>query len=62
MKGAWVSTALALILTLPTLVIFIGLYYSTGNLAMGAIIGFSLHFVTLAFIARISRALEGLFD
>jgi hypothetical protein len=29
---------------------------------MGAIIGFSLHFVTLAFSTRISSVLEKLFD
>jgi len=61
-KGAWISTALALILTVPGLMIFIGIYYSFGSMILGALVGFSLHFATLAFAGRISSALESLFD
>lgn len=53
----WVSTFLALILTLPALAIFLGIYFTTENLAVGAIVGFGLHFVTLAFSDRISKTL-----
>jgi len=61
-KGAWISTALALVLTVPGLMIFIGIYYSFGSMILGALIGFSMHFATLAFASRISSALESLFD
>lgn len=53
----WVSTILALILILPSLGVFLGIYYSTGNVVAGAIPGFGLHFVTLAFSGRISAFL-----
>ncbi len=53
----WKSSILALILTVPGLGIFLGIYYGTGNLIVGAVIGFSLHFVTLAFSGRISKRL-----
>ncbi len=53
----WVSTFLALILTLPALGIFLGIYFTTANLLAGAIIGFGLHFATLAFSDRISKFL-----
>lgn len=56
----WVSTFLALILTLPALVVFLGVYFATSNLLGGAVIGFGLHFVTLAFSTRISKFLTGL--
>lgn len=53
----WVSTFLALILTMPALGLFLGIYFTTGNLLMGAVVGFSLHFATLAFSDRISKFL-----
>jgi hypothetical protein len=56
----WVSTFLALILTLPALGLFLGIYFTTSNLVAGAVVGFGLHFVTLAFSDRISRFLTGL--
>lgn len=56
----WVSTFLALILTLPALSLFLGIYFTTSNLVVGAVVGFGLHFVTLAFSDRISRFLTGL--
>lgn len=56
----WVSTFLALILTVPALSIFLGIYFTTGNLVIGAVIGFGLHFVALAFSDRISRKLTGI--
>ncbi len=61
-KGAWISTALALILTVPSLMTFIGIYYSFGSMVLGTLVGFSLHFASLAFAGRISSALESLFD
>lgn len=53
----WVSTFLALILTIPALAIFLGIYFTTSNLVIGAVIGFGIHFVTLAFSDRISKKL-----
>ena len=53
----WVSTFLALILTIPALGIFLGIYFMTSNLAVGAVVGFGIHFVTLAFSDRISKKL-----
>ena len=57
MKLIWVSSFLALILTLPSLGLFLGIYYFTGELIVGAIIGCVVHFITLAFISRISKFL-----
>lgn len=56
----WVSTFLALILTLPALGLFLGIYFTTSNLVVSAVVGFGLHFATLAFSDRISRFLTGL--
>ncbi len=59
-KMIWVSSFLAMIFTLPALGIFLGIYYTTGNLIVGAVLGFGVHFVTLAFSAKISRRLTRL--
>lgn len=56
----WVSTFLALILTIPALGVFFGIYYATSNLLVGAVVGFGLHFVALAFSDRISKFLTGI--
>lgn len=53
----WVSSFMAMIFALPALGIFLAIYYGTGNLIMGAVVGFGIHFVTLAFSARISKFL-----
>ena len=53
-KIIWKSSILAMIFTLPALGIFLGIYYSTGNLLVGALIGFGVHFTTLVFSGRIS--------
>ena len=53
----WVSTFLGMIFSLPPLGIFLGIYFSTGNIAVGAILGFGVHFVTLAFSSKISKFL-----
>ena len=54
-KILWKSSILAMIFSLPALGIFLGIYYSTGNLIGGAILGFGVHFATLAFSSRISK-------
>ena len=36
----WVSISMALIFALPSLGIFLGIYYGTGNLIIGAVLGF----------------------
>ena len=54
-KIIWKSSILAMIFALPALGIFLGIYYSTGDLLVGAILGFGVHFVTLIFSGRISK-------
>lgn len=54
-KILWKSSILAIIFAIPALAIFLGIFYSTGNLIVGAIIGFGVHFATLAFSSRISK-------
>jgi len=61
-RGFWVSTALALILTLPSIGIFLGFWYNGASLLIGALIGFGLHFVLLAISEKISLILSNLFD
>ena len=61
-KSFWVSSALALIMTLPPLGIFLAFYYNGGNILAGTIIGFGLHFVLLAVSERMSNGLSRLFD
>ena len=51
----WVSTFLAMIFTLPPLGLFLGIYFFTGNLIIGVVIGFGVHFLILAFSGRISK-------
>ena len=48
----WVSISMALIFALPSLGVFLGIYYGTGNLLIGAVLGFVVHFVTLAFFRK----------
>jgi hypothetical protein len=62
MKSFWVSSALALIMALPPLGIFLAFYYNGCNILAGTIIGFGLHFVLLAVSERVSNALSRLFD
>jgi len=54
-KILWKSSILDIIFTIPALGIFLGIYYGTGNLIVGAILGFGVHFATLAFSGRISK-------
>ena len=53
----WVSTTLALILTLPSLGIFLCVFLQTSNWLVGALLAFGLHFVILAFSDKISNFL-----
>ncbi len=53
----WVSTFMGMIFALPPLGVFLGIYYSTGNLIIGAVLGFGIHFITLAFAGKISKFL-----
>ena len=53
----WVSTFLAMILSLPPLGLFLGIYFVTENLMLGAIVGFGIHFVILTFSSKISKFL-----
>lgn len=56
----WISSFLAMILTLPPLGLFLGIYFLTGNILMGAVIGFGIHFITLAFSSKISKFLTNI--
>jgi hypothetical protein len=61
-KSAWVSTAVALILTLPALGLFIALLQTTENLLVAVPVGFGLHFMLIGFSGKISSALSTLFE
>jgi hypothetical protein len=56
----WISTFLAIILSLPPLGLFIGIYFLTGNLIIGAFVGFGIHFITLVFSSKISKFLTNI--
>lgn len=62
LKSLWVSTALALILSLPSLAIFLGLLHLTDNMIIGTVAGFTVHYVLLALSPRTSQTLSSLFD
>ena len=48
---------MAMIFALPSIGLFLGIYFGTGNLVLGAVVGFGVHFVILAFSSRISKFL-----
>jgi len=54
----WVSIIMALIFALPSLGVFLGIFYGVGNLPLAAILGFGTHFVILAFSNRIAKYLD----
>lgn len=56
----WVSTFLAMILSIPPLGLFLGIYFGMGNLIVGAIVGFGIHFIILAFSSKISKFLTNI--
>ena len=56
-KTIWMSTIMAMIFAFPSLGLFLGIYFGTGNLIVGAVVGFGVHFVILAFSDRISKFL-----
>ena len=53
----WVSTILALVLTLPSIGIFLYVFLETGTWLTGALLAFGIHFVILAFSEKISNFL-----
>ena len=59
-KFIWVSSFLAMIFALPPLAVFLGIYFLTGELLIGAVIGFGLHFVILAFSGKILKVITKL--
>jgi hypothetical protein len=61
-KSFWVSTALGLILSLPPLGLFMAVFHGSGNILLGAIIGFGLHFILLSVSEKISSSLTSLFE
>jgi hypothetical protein len=62
MKSFWVSTSLALILTIPPLAIFIAVFHNGGNLLMGIVIGFGIHFILFSQSVRISSFITSFLD
>ncbi|WP_428325215.1 hypothetical protein [Nitrosopumilus sp.] len=56
----WVSAFMAMIFSLPPLALFLGFYFWVGELVIGAIVGFGVHFVTLAFAGKISKFLTNI--
>ena len=56
----WVSAFLAMIFSLPPLALFLGIYFWAGELVIGAVVGFGVHFVTLGFAGKISKFLTNL--
>ena len=56
----WISIFLAMILSLPPLGLFLGIYFGTGNLIIGAIVGFGAHFIILVFSSKISKFLTSI--
>ena len=57
-----VSVILALLFTVPALGIFLGIYWYTDNILMGAIIGFAIHFIALGFSYTISQSISSFLD
>ena len=53
-----VTISMALLFVLPSLGIFLGVYYIFDNLLIGAVLGFVVHFVILALSGRISKRLD----
>jgi hypothetical protein len=45
---------------LPPLALFLGIYFWAGELVIGAVVGFGVHFVTLAFAGKISKFLTNI--
>lgn len=60
-RSFWLSTAMALVLVMPPLAIFVGINHNTEDILIASLIGFGVHFVILAFSVRICSQLERLF-
>ncbi|HEY9386303.1 MAG TPA: hypothetical protein VIP70_04640 [Nitrososphaeraceae archaeon] len=58
----WVSTALALIFSVPPLGILLTVLYYTSNILVSGITAFSMHFIILGISPRVCIALSSLFD
>ena len=61
-KSVWVSTALALILWVASLAVFLALLHLTSNILVGGVAGFATHFILLALSPRTSEVLLSLFE
>lgn len=61
-KSIWVSSCLAIVFTLPPLALLVGIYWNTGNLLAGAIVGFTVHFAILAISPKLSVVLSSVMD
>lgn len=56
-KIIWKSTIFAMMPALPTLGIFLEIYYGVGNLVVGTVFGFGVYFTTLVLSGRSSKCL-----
>jgi hypothetical protein len=62
MRSFWLTTAMALVLVMPPLAIFLSIHHTMEDILTAAIVGFGIHFVILAFSVRICSQLERLFN
>jgi hypothetical protein len=61
-KSFWVSTSLALILTIPPLAIFMAIFQNGDSLLIGVVIGFGLHFLLFSLSGKISSIMTSFLD
>ena len=62
LKSIWVSTMLALMFSLPTLGLFLGLLHLTDNILIASIIAFTSHFILLGLSPKTSEVLLSIID
>jgi hypothetical protein len=61
-KSLWVSTALALILSVPPVCMLLTVLSYTSNILVSGITAFSMHFIILGISPRLCIALSSLFE
>ena len=60
--GFWVSSALAAILTIPSISVFVFVYATFDNVLAGAFLAFGIHFSLLSISEKISKYLINVID
>ncbi len=61
-KIIFISSIIAVILAIPTLLIFFAVYSNTNSILFATILGFGVHFIIFAFSEKISKYLLKIFD